>query len=421
MEISETSSEGIKNDNTINSIDVIESEQIVEVQDSKLREEDEDSPDSPDELETAKEKDDSDFIYDDSPWYDEDDMNISEVYYIKNTKEIKTDLTDLGIDFRFANIDDKENEIIGDFVKIDFPISKDCHVGANIDLSMMESLFGSSDILAIKENPEFDNIIEESARNAETIEKITPQSDCGTEIPIVPDFDLDFENIFENIEKLPEIEKQLQLLYRPFTCLIDINCRFNLYELSILLDDSRYDPAHHPALVLRLRNPTAEVKLYANGKITSSAISADSARTALLKVIQMIEELDYKAEITHFSKNTVHASFCLPFKIDLQLLSELHADNISGNRETRPFITYKIEDTSIRFAIFANGFVLVLHSTQHSETRAAISGILPILVQFKNGFLTPSEKFGSLCGDISFRLLWERKLEEDKEGVLLYS
>lgn len=384
----------------------------------KLQEADDDE--SPDELETAKEKDDSDFIYDDSPWYDEDDMNIRETYNITSTKEIKTDLTDLGIDFRFANIDDKENEIIGDFVKIEFPLSKDCHVGTNIDLSMMESLFGSSDILALKENPDFHNIVNDTAR-VELESDHTPQSESGSEQPIVPEFALDLDNVFENLAKLPEIEKQLQLLYRPFTCLVDVNCRFNLYELSILLDDSRYDPAHHPALLLRLRNPTAEVKLYTSGKITSSAISADSARTALLKIIQTIEELDYKAEITHFSKNTVHASFCLPFKIDLELLSEMHAENISGNREIRPFITYKIEETAIRFAIFANGFVLVLHSSQHSETRAAIAGILPILVQFKNGFLTPSEKFGSLCGDISFRLLWERKLEEDKEGALLYS
>lgn len=375
---------------------------------------------SPDELETAKEKDESDFIYDDSPWYDEEDMNIREAYNIKNTTEIKADLTDLGIDFRFANIDDKENEIIGDFVKIEFPLPKDCHVGTSIDLSMMESLFGSSDILALKENPDFHNIVNDTAR-VELQYDHTPQFEPGSEQPIVPEFALDLDNVFENLAKLPEIEKQLQLLYRPFTCLVDVNCRFNLYELSILLDDSRYDPSHHPALLLRLRNPPAEVKLYTSGKITSSAISADSARTALLKIIQTIEELDYKAEITHFSKNTVHASFCLPFKIDLELLSEMHADHISGNREIRPFITYKIEETAIRFAIFANGFVLVLHSTQHSETRAAIAGILPILVQFKNGFLTPSEKFGSLCGDISFRLLWERKLEEDKEGVLLYS
>lgn len=384
----------------------------------KLQQADDD--DSADDLETAKEKDDSDFIYDDSPWYDEEDLNIRETYNIKNTKEIKTDLTDLGIDFRFANIEDKENEIIGDFVKINFPLSKDCRVGANIDLSMMESLFGSSDILALKGNPDFHNIVKETARG-ELESELPLQSEPGSEQAIVPEFDLDFHNIFENVGKLPEIEKQLQLLYRPFTCLVDVNCRFNLYELSILLDDCRYDPAHHPALLLRLRNPTAEVKLYTSGKITSSAISADSARTALLKVIQTIEELDYKAEITHFSKNTVHASFCLPFKIDLELLSEMHAEHISGNRKIRPFITYKIEETAIRFAIFANGFVLVLHSMQHSETRAAIAEILPILAQFKNGFLTPSEKFGSLCGDISFRLLWERKLEEDKEGALLYS
>lgn len=245
--------------------------------------------------------------------------------------------------------------------------------------------------------------------------------ETDSELPIVPDFEIDYDNIFENIEKIGEIEKNLQLFYRPFTCLVDVNCRFSLFELAILLDNSRYDPAHHPALTVRLRNPSAEVKIYAGGKITSMALTADSARNAILKVIHMVEELDYKTDITIFSKNIVHASFCLPFKIDLELLSDLHSDQVSGNREERPFITYKIEGTAMRFAVFPNGFVLVLHSKQHSETRAAIAAFLPILVQFQNGYLTRTEKFGSLCGDISFRILWERKLEEDTEGILLYS
>ncbi|KAH8293166.1 hypothetical protein KR044_009649, partial [Drosophila immigrans] len=230
----------------------------------------------------------------------------------------------------------------------------------------------------------------------------------------------DYDNIYEDIGKTSEIEKQLQLLYRPFTCAVDANCRFSLFELAILLDNTRYDPANHPALTIRLRKPSAEAKIYAGGKITSMALTADSARTALLKVIQMVEELDYKPDISNFSKNIVHASFCLPFKIDLEMLSEMHSDQVSGNRELRPFVTYKIEATAMRFAVFPNGYVLLLHSRQHSESRAAIANFLPILVQFKNGYLTPTEKFGSLCGDVTFKLLWEHKLEADKEGILLY-
>ncbi|KAM8718021.1 hypothetical protein ACLKA7_004689 [Drosophila subpalustris] len=352
---------------------------------------------------------------DDGLWYDEEDMNLDQMYKENDAKQMELEITNMGLDFRF-NKTELKNEIIGDFVKNEYPVTKDINVGANIDMSKLKKLFGSSEIIEMQKNLELNRRESESDDDSSNNESATE-----AEVPIIPDFDIDYDNIFENIEGIAEIEKHLQLLYRPFTCLVDVNCRFSLFELAILLDNSRYDPAHHPALSIRLRNPSAEAKIYSGGKITTTALTADSARNALLKVIHMVEELDYKTDITNFSRNIVHASFCLPFKLDLEMLSELHGDQVSGNRQVRPFVTYKIEGTALRFAVFPNGFVLVLHSKQHSETRAAIAAFLPILVQFRNGYLTHTEKHGSLCGDISFRLLWERKLEEDSEGILLYS
>ncbi|XP_034475320.1 uncharacterized protein LOC117782333 [Drosophila innubila] len=359
-------------------------------------------------------------VQDDSPWYEEEDINLEHMYKINDAKQMELEISNMTMDFHYNKTEPK-SEIIGDFVKNEYPVTKDINVGANIDMSKLKRLFGSSEILEMQKNLELNRIESESDKESNNeLESVCCRA-TETEIPIIPDYDIDYDNIFENIEKVGEIEKNLQLLYRPFTCLVDVNCRFSLFELAILLDNSRYDPAHHPALTLRLRNPSAEAKIYAGGKITSTALTADSARNAILKVIHMVEELDYKTDITVFSKNIVHASFCLPFKIDLEMLSELHSDHVSGNREVRPFITYKIEGTTMRFAVFPNGFILVLHSKQHSETRAAIAAFLPILVQFKNGYLTHTEKYGSLCGDVSFRILWERKLEEDSEGILLYS
>jgi len=102
-------------------------------------------------------------------------------------------------------------------------------------------------------------------------------------------------------------------------------------------------------------------------------------------------------------------------------MSRRHVVEVAQNRSRRPFITYTTENLGVRFAVFPTGFVLVLHSTSHCETREAIANFLPILAKLKNGYPTAEEKLGQLVGDISYKLFWEKQLEDDKEGMLLYS
>ncbi|XP_039493258.1 uncharacterized protein LOC120452873 [Drosophila santomea] len=236
-----------------------------------------------------------------------------------------------------------------------------------------------------------------------------------------PDLYIDYENIFENVANLAEVEEKLELLYRPFTCVMDVNCRFNMYELCLLMAESRFDPGSHPSVVVKITHPSAQVKIHAGGKIFSTALNADSARSALFKVIRILNDLDYKVEIKNFSKNIVNASFSMPFKIDLDLMSRRHVVEASRNRSRRPFTTWTTEKLGVRFAVFPTGFVLVLHSSSHFETREAIADFLPILARLKNGYPTAEEKVGQLVGDLSYKLLWEKRLEEDKDGLLLYS
>ncbi|KAH8238648.1 hypothetical protein KR038_000399, partial [Drosophila bunnanda] len=239
--------------------------------------------------------------------------------------------------------------------------------------------------------------------------------------PVGPDSEIDFKDIFDNLSKLSEVEKKIHLLYRPFICVMDFSCRFNLYELGILMPDSRFDPASHPSVSVRLHNSFAQVKIYAGGKMVATALTADVARSALFKVIRMVQEMDYKPDIKTFSKNIVHASFCMPFKLDLNLMAQKYEEQVTSNPKRRPFITYTTENVGVRFAIFPTGYVLVLHSSCHSETRSAIAALLPILAKVRNGYPKAGELQGSQEGDVTYKLLWEKKLDEDKEGLLLYS
>ncbi|KAH8249457.1 hypothetical protein KR032_009729, partial [Drosophila birchii] len=254
----------------------------------------------------------------------------------------------------------------------------------------------------------------------------TPTDICWEEAskkgdPVGPDTEIDYEAIFENLSKLAEVEKKLQLLYRPFICVMDFSCRFNLYELGILMPDTRFDPGSHPSVSVRLHNTFAQVKIYAGGKMVATALSADAARSALFKVIRMVQEMDYKPDIKTFSKNIVHASFCMPFKLDLKLMAQQYVEQVTSNFKRRPFITYTTDNAGVRFAIFPTGFVVVLHSSCHNETRSAIAALLPILAKARNGYPTAGELQATQVGDVSYKLLWEKKLDDDKEGLLLYS
>ncbi|XP_022214917.2 uncharacterized protein LOC111069248 [Drosophila obscura] len=239
--------------------------------------------------------------------------------------------------------------------------------------------------------------------------------------PVIPDVDINYDNIFKDLSKLSAVEKHLQLLYRPFSWVIDLICRFNIYELCILIPDSRYDPGCHPSVSVKTVNPTGLVKIYAGGKTVATGLTAESARISLSKVVRMVEELDFKMDVKSLSRNIVHASFCMPFKLDLDRLYEQHYMKVTRNCRTRPFITYNTEGENVVFAVFPSGFVLVLHSTKHSETRAAIAAFLPILAQYKVEYPNQAKKKVRPSGDISYRLLWEHRLEEDKVGQLLYS
>ncbi|KAH8307958.1 hypothetical protein KR059_003565, partial [Drosophila kikkawai] len=239
--------------------------------------------------------------------------------------------------------------------------------------------------------------------------------------PVGPHCEIDYEAIFKDSSKLAGVEKPIQLLYRPFICVMNFGCRFNLYELAILMPDTRFDPGSHPSVSVRLHNTFAQVKIYAGGKMVATALSTDAARNALFKVVRMVQEMDYKADIQTFSKNIVHASFCLPFKLDVSLLSQLHAEHVTRNPKRRPFVTYTTENEGVRFAIFPTGFVMALYSSCHNETRSAIAALLPILARVQNGYPTAAELQEWQARDVNYKLLWEKKLEDDREGLLLYS
>ncbi|XP_022214966.1 uncharacterized protein LOC111069284 [Drosophila obscura] len=226
--------------------------------------------------------------------------------------------------------------------------------------------------------------------------------------------DFDVVNIFTNISVLPDIERQLQLLYRPFTCFVSTKCVYDLSELCFFIANATYEPDKHSALFVQRVKPVCTLTIYANGNVCCKGYSREGARDGLSKLEEVLEMAGYSPAFSHFRYNVVNATFCVPFQLDLEWMIQESYHNVISNND-QPFIFHIMPKTKIKFAIFPTGFVYVLGCKLPNETKDAIAFIMPILYRFK------AERHGSphdlqlSLGDISSRLLWEREFQKQED------
>ncbi|KAH8282747.1 hypothetical protein KR054_009460, partial [Drosophila jambulina] len=226
----------------------------------------------------------------------------------------------------------------------------------------------------------------------------------------------DVLNIYRDLSKLADIERYLNLLYRPFTCFLNTKCHYNLRNLKHCLPGSIYDPDRHMALVTTRRMPFGNIKVYANGNIYCQALTRKSAVRVLFNFADALAELgDYSPSLCQPKFNLVNATFCMPFPLDLQALNVRNKPYSVYIPKKQPFLTYRMPDTMIKFAIFPVGYVYVMFSARPTLTRMAIAHILPILYSCRASSQQNQSDLELSHGDINFKLLWEKEFQRDDD------
>ncbi|XP_017155238.1 TBP-related factor [Drosophila miranda] len=229
--------------------------------------------------------------------------------------------------------------------------------------------------------------------------------------------DDDVVNIFCNLSVLPDIERHLQLLYRPFTCHVNTNCVYDLHALHEVLENSRYEPEKHSALFAQRVYPVCTLTIYANGNVFCKGYSRDGAREGLSKFEEILEVLGYTPAFYNLKYNVVNATFCVPFQLDLEWLKVESYTNIIFD-QSQPFIFHIMPKTEIKFAIFPTGFVYVLGCRLPNETNDAIAFILPILYRFKAESNRSQPDLSLSLGDISSSLYWEGEFQKQHDFAM---
>ncbi|XP_030240941.1 uncharacterized protein LOC115562891 [Drosophila navojoa] len=235
--------------------------------------------------------------------------------------------------------------------------------------------------------------------------------------PPISDFDI--ISIYADISKLSVIERYLNMLYRPSTCFMRLNCYFKLSELECFLADTLYEPEKHTALFIRHTEPPCSLRLYDNGHICCQAYSYKSAALGIHRFIDTMEHLGYSPVFQNPRFNVVNATFCMPFGIDLTILCIEYCEDCDYMPEAHPYLIFKMRNSSTKLAIFNNGCVYVMLSSTPRHTQQAIAYIMPILFRHKD---TEKPEDPELrIGDINFKLLWENEFQRQYQNSVNYS
>ncbi|XP_017006838.3 uncharacterized protein Trf5 [Drosophila takahashii] len=220
--------------------------------------------------------------------------------------------------------------------------------------------------------------------------------------------------IYEDVSTLGDIERHLNIVYKPFSCFATTPCEFNITKLKSLMDYAIFEPDKQLSVTIQRFAPICSLKIYPNGNVYCQAYSQEGTRTGLVKIRQELNGLGYNFRFRRLTFNVVNATFCVPFHLNLMQfhLQDPVATDYDPLRQ--PFLTYKMRGTMVKLAIFPTGYVFVLFATTRGFIKLAIARILPLLYGLKDEDQDQS-KLGLSCGDIDYKVLWEKYFQDSDD------
>ncbi|XP_043652231.1 TATA-box-binding protein-like 1 [Drosophila teissieri] len=229
-------------------------------------------------------------------------------------------------------------------------------------------------------------------------------------IPRVPR-QKDVLSIYENVAKLADIERYLNILYKPFYCLGITTCQFSLSELDLVLENTTFEPEKQMAVLVQRYSPICSLKIYPHGNIYCQAFGSSSAREGMSNIMRELRYLGYRLRLRRLKVNAVNATFSVPFHLSLRQFHQQNPVLTRYDTSMHPFLMYKMMGTTVEMAIFPTGYVIVLFATTRGITQLAIAHILPILYRLKDP-QQDQRKLSLSSGDVDYKLLWENHFQK---------
>jgi transcription initiation factor TFIID TATA-box-binding protein len=136
---------------------------------------------------------------------------------------------------------------------------------------------------------------------------------------------------------------------------------FNLDDLAISIENSKYNPDEVPAVALHRSDPKTAILIFSSGKATfTGAKTLSELETLVVKIISELEKTGFIInQDPEIEINSIIASS--DFNMDLNLVNIVNNplfEDVEYNPGEFPGVIYRINELSAVFLIFSNGKIV---------------------------------------------------------------
>ena len=199
---------------------------------------------------------------------------------------------------------------------------------------------------------------------------------------------------FDGIEKMPQIYNIVSTVY--------LNCKLNLKEIALQVDNARYNPKRFPSLFMDIENPKTTALIFSNGKIVClGAKTEEESKNACRKVAKIIKKMNYTVSLINFKMQNIVGAFKLKYELPLAklmnyMVKKMKNPKIYYEPEIFPGLIYhsispntKTDDEgekmpNIAFIIYKTGSIVITGAKKRNQIYDAFSQIYSLLDKFKD-------------------------------------
>ncbi len=161
-----------------------------------------------------------------------------------------------------------------------------------------------------------------------------------------------------------------------------IGDNINLEDVSMILEDSEYEPEQFPGLICHIDNPKAAALIFRSGKVVCTGTkSVEMVKSAIKEIIRRLKEGNIKVndnfEIT--TQNIVAAGD-LGVKLNLDTISATLTDT-EYEPEQFPGLVYRMKDPNVVILIFTSGKLVCTGARETEECTRAVNKLADQLLE----------------------------------------
>ena len=181
-------------------------------------------------------------------------------------------------------------------------------------------------------------------------------------------------------------------------CTADLNCKLNLKEIALQLENCNYNAKKFPGLSLKLKEPKTTGVLFSSGKMVClGAKTEEESKKACRIYGKKVKMLNYNASLKDFKIRNIMGSSNLGFGISLsKLFNNMKKRNLKVHYEPEifPALIYHYlysknrneqegEEPNVTYLVYSSGNIVIIGAKKRNKIFDLFREVYPVLMKIK--------------------------------------